>query len=130
MDRKPLNPPPIDLMDMDYPENSELTPIVDVEAQLRALLTLGGSGDDSESIHPPDDYFSAGHEQSRASVGSNYCSLSALLTRVILLLQANRNPDTNHSDLQAHCRYKPGASPASRKYRVGTSSSRRFSRSD
>ncbi|KAL3450265.1 hypothetical protein BJX65DRAFT_294034 [Aspergillus insuetus] len=63
MDREPLNPPSID--QMDYTGNSELTPIVDMEAQLRALLTLGGSGEGSEAIHPPDNYFSAGHEQSR-----------------------------------------------------------------
>ncbi|KAL3490611.1 hypothetical protein BJX62DRAFT_237896 [Aspergillus germanicus] len=51
-------------MDVNYPGSSE--PTVDVEAQLRALLTLGGSDEGSGSIHPPDDYFSAGHEHEQS----------------------------------------------------------------
>ncbi|KAJ0421553.1 hypothetical protein BJY00DRAFT_323091 [Aspergillus carlsbadensis] len=63
MDRKPLSPPSIGRMG--HAGNSEPGPIVDVEGQLRALLTLGGgaSGDVFESTRTasPEDYFSARH---------------------------------------------------------------------
>jgi hypothetical protein len=124
MDRKPLSPRSID--PMDSPGNSEPASIVDVEAQLRTLLTLGGSGEGSKATQQRDDYFAAGpgYGQRRASVGSSDYFQSLLLIRMILRLQINKHPNTNHSGLQALCRFNPSASPALLKYRVGMSSSK------